>query len=313
MRKLTEKLLSFLISLFPLKKLKLPLSLCVDVTYRCNLECKHCYFRSNGYKNELSDKEWVKKLKGLRSKYKPIICSWVGGEPMLRRELIERGRKMFPFNWVITNGTMEIPDWKDTIFLVSVDGTKKYHEQLRGKGTYEKIKKKILDSKGKIFLNMVITRKNHLCLEDFVKEWRETNIKGISMYFYSPIKNSKDNNDFFIKSRERDDVIRRIMKLKRKYKEFILMPENVLKMMTSDNYRKFIGDACIVKKSTICLDAEGNVKKPCLFKGIKCKECGCSMPFGIKSFLDGDRESIKSGIILTNKIGIKSLNLLKHI
>lgn len=311
MRKVIENALSSVISLMPLRKLKFPLSLCVDVTHRCNLNCRHCYFRTAGYKNELSDEAWLDKLKLLRDKHNPIFCSWIGGEPMLRRDVIERGRKLFAFNWIVTNGTMEIPAWDDCIFLVSVDGTKEHHEYLRGKGTYEKIKRNVLESKGKIFLNMVITKKNHKCIEDFVEEWK-THVSGISLYFYSPVKGARNNEEFFVKPEQRDEIVGRLMRLRKKYGDFILMPKRLLEAITSENYKKFTGKNCIIRKCTLCLDPEGRKKEPCLFEGVVCDECGCIMPPGLKLFLSGDRETIRTGLIMTKKIRIKSLNVFRH-
>ena len=100
---------------------KKPIGLSVDTTYRCNLKCKHCYFRKQKHKNELSVEEWLPILREWHKKG-VIHCTWVGGEPLLRKELIEKGKEIFPFNWVITNGTISIPDWKDVTFFVSIDG-----------------------------------------------------------------------------------------------------------------------------------------------------------------------------------------------
>src|SRR5512137_684093 len=72
-------------------------SLCsIDVTSRCNLRCRHCYFLEQGYERELSADEWLAKLEELKRRAwpRPFVAyqgSWVGGEPLLRKEVIERG------------------------------------------------------------------------------------------------------------------------------------------------------------------------------------------------------------------------------
>src|SRR5438105_15362673 len=67
----------------------------VDVSKECNLRCKHCYFFEQDYDFELSVDQWMQKLEDLKSKSKPweypfFQCSWVGGEPLIRKDLIER-------------------------------------------------------------------------------------------------------------------------------------------------------------------------------------------------------------------------------
>jgi len=54
----------------------------IDVTYRCNLKCAHCYFRTQGYKDELSLNGWMEKFISLESKGFPfLICGWLGFDP----------------------------------------------------------------------------------------------------------------------------------------------------------------------------------------------------------------------------------------
>ncbi len=278
----------------PWKKTK-PLTLCIDTTYRCNLKCKHCYFLKKKYKNELSNEEWIRKIRKLNRIYNFLLCSWIGGEPLLRRSLVKKGIKYFPFNWVVTNGMFEIPKWRNTIFFVSVDGTKNYHEWLRGKNTYTIVKNNILNSKAEIFLAMTINRRNHSCLEKFVREWSTTNVKGIGFSFHSPLK-AKD--ELFIPPKKRDIVLERILKLKREYPDFIILTRRIIELMKSYNYKKVVGRNCIIRTISICLNPEGNVKNPCLFESIKCEECGCSIPYGVYAFFQKDLETAKLGLRL---------------
>ena len=84
----------------------------IDITNRCNLRCRHCYFYAHDYeeKPELSDHEWIEKLESLKDTDFPFYqCSWIGGEPLLRKDLIERGMKYFKSNVIATNGTIELP------------------------------------------------------------------------------------------------------------------------------------------------------------------------------------------------------------
>ena len=107
----------------------------IDVTKECNLRCEHCYFFEGGDgeapayvgQPELSVDQWIEKLEQLRStrsrlEFPFFQCTWVGGEPLVRKELIERGRHFFRHNTVVTNGTIPLPDWPDVKWYVSIDG-----------------------------------------------------------------------------------------------------------------------------------------------------------------------------------------------
>jgi sulfatase maturation enzyme AslB (radical SAM superfamily) len=94
--------------------------------------------------------------------------------------------KLFPFNMVVTNGTIELPNWKNCVFNVSIDGTKKYYEQIRGKGLYDIVKKNINRSNVKVNISCVLNKKNYLSIEDMLKEWRETKVGGLPLIFIPP-------------------------------------------------------------------------------------------------------------------------------
>ena len=86
----------------------------IDVTNRCNLRCEHCYFFAEDHDNEkeLSIERWIDKLEEMKAAGHPmILCTWVGGEPMMRKQLIEVGRHYFKNNTIVTNGTVDLPDW----------------------------------------------------------------------------------------------------------------------------------------------------------------------------------------------------------
>jgi len=61
----------------------------IDVTYRCNLHCLHCYFSRQDYTSELSVDKWIDLLEKMKSRGKPLfICGWLGGEPLLRPDVV---------------------------------------------------------------------------------------------------------------------------------------------------------------------------------------------------------------------------------
>jgi MoaA/NifB/PqqE/SkfB family radical SAM enzyme len=63
----------------------------IDVTKRCNLRCEHCYFFAEEHKErELTVDEWIEHFEAMKAAGDPmLLCTWVGGEPMVRKEVID--------------------------------------------------------------------------------------------------------------------------------------------------------------------------------------------------------------------------------
>ena len=102
----------------------------VDVTDNCNLRCKHCYHfhgKNDFETQELSMPVWEKRFNEL---YKEGIRNilLVGGEPALRNDVLMLADRLFPFVYVITNGTMKIPEEFNHRLYVSIDGARKIND-----------------------------------------------------------------------------------------------------------------------------------------------------------------------------------------
>lgn len=263
---------------------RFPIGISVDVTYRCNLRCKHCYFLQQNYQKELNDKDALTRIEEIKIKYPSIIhASWVGGEPLLRKNIIEKGIRLFPFNMIVTNGTIELPKWKNCVFNVSVDGTKEYYEKIRGSGIYDKVKRNANRNDIAVNIACVLNKENYHCIEEMLEEWKKTKVGGINFGFYTPIRGIKEN--LWLNWQERDRIINQLLKLKRKYGSFLLNPESVLKLMFSKKAKK-ITTHCLLPKAVICLDPTGQRKLPCVIgEKADCSRCGCVIPYFLESGL----------------------------
>jgi MoaA/NifB/PqqE/SkfB family radical SAM enzyme len=265
----------------------------VDVTDDCNLRCKHCYFfeqaeyAENG---EYSIEQWVEHFERLKReqpwKFPFLSCTWVGGEPLVRKELIERCRGYFLYNTVVTNGTIPLPSWPDVHFYISVDGTEEHHEFNRNKkGIYQRIKKNANRPDLDITIATCITRDNMDSIETLVKEWNE--IEGVSHMvfdFYTPIEGI--DHDLWMGWEERDRMIDVLLALKEIYRGFITTPERVFRLMRSDVSRK-VTDNCLFAQKATAFSPKGEVKEKCMM-GAKadCDRCGCVVPFYMHSLVD---------------------------
>jgi len=267
-----------------LRGMPYPFAASIDVTCKCNLACEHCYFLEQHHLQELSDTQLLERLKALKQEYPSIIhATWVGGEPLLRKDILEICLDYFPFNMVVTNGTIELPSWRKCVFNVSVDGTKEYYKEIRGLDIYDQVKEHANRKDVRVNIACVLSRKNRHCIEDLLAEWKQTNIGGINFDFYTPIQ-GKDE-DLWLDWQERDEVIEQLLKLKKKYKQFILNSEPVLRSMRSVSSAA-ITAKCPVPEAVVCLDPMGNRKFPCVI-GPKadCARCGCIVPFQIESIV----------------------------
>jgi len=67
-------------------KVIIPLRYFIDFTYRCNHSCPYCYIGKNRNMNELTSDEWKKVIDQIP---RFGIISFIGGEPLFRKDFIE--------------------------------------------------------------------------------------------------------------------------------------------------------------------------------------------------------------------------------
>lgn len=277
----------------------------IDVSKECNLRCSHCYFFEGGdgdapaYANrpELSVDEWIAKLEHLkrtssRLRFPFFQCTWVGGEPLIRKELIDRGRKYFRFNTVVTNGTIPLPDWPDVSWCISIDGDEETHERIRRKtGIYRRAMRNVAERPNlSVTIAYCITRANVDCLEQAVIDWSRAGARDMSFDFYTPIGDMCDGNDeLFLPLAQRDVVLDKLLALKAIYGDFFVLPERAFRMMKSDVCRK-VTDNCLFSRKAFAFAPDGVQKEKCMMgPKAECDQCGCVVPFYLASLTDRRR------------------------
>ena len=263
----------------------------IDVSKECNLRCRHCYFFEQDYEGELSVDQWIAKLEQLkrttsRTENPFFQCTWVGGEPLIRKDLIERGRKYFRHNTVVTNGTIPLPNWPDVNFYISIDGDEATHEYIRKKkGIYRRAMRNIAEHPElQVTIAYCITRDNVHCIEQAVKDWAAAGAARMTFDFYTPIETIEE--PLFLPLDERDRVLDLLLALKQVYGEFFVLPERVFRLMKSD-VSKQVTDNCLFSVKSFALGPDGTQKEKCMM-GPKadCDRCGCVVPFYLASLVD---------------------------
>jgi len=120
-----------------------------DIINVCNLHCSHCYWWLNRKedKNDLSVQEWRQRIRETFKKQHLFVITLVGGEPTMRPEIIELFCEEMPRRvCVVTNGYFPLKRFEKLYFYwISLDGTQKAHDSIRGEGTYAKTKQNILE------------------------------------------------------------------------------------------------------------------------------------------------------------------------
>jgi sulfatase maturation enzyme AslB (radical SAM superfamily) len=264
----------------------------VDVTDRCNLRCKHCfYFREEHDSREMKAEAFLEGLAILQKRHNIISMGWSGGEPLYRPEVVQEGAKLFKMNQLFTNGTIPIPRIRHLIAFISLDGTRPFHDEVRGRGTYDKIMKNLQTTKGRpiVFLS-TYHRANEGCLEEMVEELSEIGAPVLGLYamLFTPLKSYKKikgyqhtttQKQLDLTWEERDQIIKRLFELKESYPRFLLNEEIVLEMMLSENASEATS-RCNMPQRTLTLDLNLNRKLPCVLGAdVDCTKCGCPFPY----------------------------------
>lgn len=271
----------------------------IDVSKECNLRCAHCYFFEGEDgdapawvgKDELSVDEWVAKLESIKRdqsilEFPFFQCTWVGGEPLIRKDLIDVGRKYFRYNTVVTNGTIPLPDWPDVNWYISIDGDEATHERIRRKkGIYKRAMRHVAERPQlTVTVAYCITRANAGCLEQAVIDWANAGAAHMTFDFYTPIGDMCASDDsLFLPLDERDAVLDKLLALKRIYGDFFVLPERVFRLMKSDRCRE-VTDNCLFARRAFAFGPDGVQKDKCMM-GPKadCDRCGCVVPFYMAS------------------------------
>lgn len=257
----------------------------IDVTDQCNLRCQHCYFFEQEQEGVLDEAGWEGRILELKKQARFMhSCTWVGGEPLLRKGIIERCKKHFLHTLIVTNGTIPLPDWQDVYYHVSIDGNEAAHDEMRRqKGLYQLMKNNVSRQDLHVTGAMCVTSLNVDTIEEVLEDWYSTtHLKGMMFDFYTPIQGL--NDELFIGWQRRDEVLEQLCELKKtRYGEFIAMPDRVLELMKAKNSKK-VTDNCIFAKKGYSLTTKGEVKEKCML-GPKadCDRCGCVVPYYLHS------------------------------
>lgn len=132
-------------------------------------------------------------LRVLRGKHGLKSMLFMGGEPMIRKDLVFQAMLLFESSSIVTNGTYGIPTVPGHLATVSLDGSPEFNDAIRGHGVFEQVCQSIFARNPNdgmiVMLEMTIIAQNAEGLEQFVEDVKDWPVNGVAFTFYVPVKN----------------------------------------------------------------------------------------------------------------------------
>ncbi len=180
-------------------KKKTPILGTVIVTDKCNLRCKHCSVNNitavvHPYSQIRQEMQQLYDM-GVRILF---FCGgetflWTDGTRTLRDLVVEAKNMGFLIVNVVTNGTYPIDLPEADLILLSIDGDKERHNEIRG-NTYDIIMENIRNATSdNICFYMAINQINKDYVRDVCLTARDTkNVRAVSFNFHTPYPDTKE-------------------------------------------------------------------------------------------------------------------------
>jgi len=274
----------------------------INITNRCNLECIHCFVYRDGNPNDMDDQipddELLERIEQLRDRHGLYAVVWMGGEPMIRWKLVERGVKLFSKNTIATNGTIPLRDFGANVtYVVSLDGPPDINDEIRGAGVYEKARANIQSLPDEfaptVQVQCVVTKTNQHRLHELVEDFIDTKADGMTFSFLCPAE-GETSELAWADTEEREAAVDIVIDLKRRYPKFIWNRIRALELMRPAT-AKLVTDNCPAVRTVLPLyveDGQFVTPKCCHGNNVDCDRCGAWVVFAHASQIEGPWDDI---------------------
>ena len=217
----------------------IPPFLIASITSKCNLHCAGCYSRCNHATEDsepvcqLTSDEWL----AIFREADEIGISYIllaGGEPMLRRDIIEAAGKMqniiFP---IFTNGTYMDADYfhlldkcRNLVPVMSIEGGKEETDTRRGEGVYDKLIANMdrFYERGLLFgVSVTVTTQNvhEVISADFLNTLIARGCKLVVFVEFVPV--TEESQELAPGEAERNVLENGLVRLRREYSEMVFV------------------------------------------------------------------------------------------
>ena len=263
-----------------------PILVCY-VTNRCNLTCAHCFLYRDGNPNdpvsprlEIPDDEMLEIIEALRDRHKARVMVWIGGEPTLRRSLLERGVDLFDYNVVDTNGTLPLMDLGPlTSFLVSVEGPPDVNDAIRGAGTFARVYRnleRLPDTfTSAINIQCTVTRSSQGRLGELIDLFLDTRANLVTFSFYVPAADDRTGLGWETLD-ERMVAVEEVRRLKLAHPAFVTNNLAALDLMAPE-HAPSVAAGCPFRSTVLplFLDGDSFTTGFCTYgNDVDCSRCG---------------------------------------
>lgn len=210
------------------------------ITERCNIHCKHCYTNPLFLKNELSLQELIKILEQYLEQIKiwglprrDVRISFTGGEPFVRKDFFDLLQRCYENQditryGILTNGTLltqgiidRLKALKISYVQVSLEGTKKINDYIRGKGTFKKIIRAIrLLKEGGIptMISMTVSKINIQEVPAIINLSNDLKVNFLGIRQLVPLGRGKEIKKSVLTPEEVRKLFLYVLKMKRDFK-----------------------------------------------------------------------------------------------
>ena len=217
----------------------IPPFLIASITSKCNLHCAGCYSRCNHATvdsepvAQLTGKEWLR----IFSEADDMGISFIllaGGEPMLRRDIIEaageRRNILFP---IFTNGTFIDEKYlalfdrcRNLIPIMSIEGNREATDARRGKGVYDRLIANMdaFQERGLIFgASVTVTTENikEVSSDSFIKSLSGRGCKAVIFVEFVPV--TEESKELAPGDAEREYLAGEIKRLREQVPEMVFI------------------------------------------------------------------------------------------
>ena len=242
----------------------------LEVTKLCNARCDFCDYWQT--RNE----ERLDNYTDLIKKIDPLVVMVTGGEPMLRKDIVDiikqiKSASFFTYTGIITKGDLLNMDKASKLYkagidqiAISLDFLGDRHSENRGvKGLWDHISKLIPEISKKlkrtISINTIIMDDN---LDEITNMARQAKEWGANISFSSYSVMKANNDSHFVKDEVKkvENVINELISLKKQWKDTIVSSDYYLGQIP-EFFKKGYGPECNAGSSFITVTPDGFVKR----------------------------------------------------
>ncbi len=199
-----------------------PFQVVWDVTYACNLRCKHCYASAGkAREDELTDEEALDLVDRL-SNMGVTIIAFSGGEPLVRKNILDLARRAHEngmYVSIATNGTLitkekarQLKEAGVDYLQISLDGsTAETHDDFRGiPGAFERTIKGIKNAVAEGFFVNIATTATKANMEEMpaiIDLCNDMGVNWFMAYNFVPTGRGKAIFETDLAPQEREDML----------------------------------------------------------------------------------------------------------